>query len=43
MSLFKIHISDVAVDSTAHLQNQAPLASVVTVEVDLVMNVLVSA
>jgi hypothetical protein len=27
----------------AHLQNQAPLASVVTVEVDHVMNVLVSA
>lgn len=41
--VFKIHVSDVAVDSMEHLRSQAPLVGVVSVEVDLVMNVLVSA
>jgi hypothetical protein len=41
--VFKFHISDVVVDSMEHLKSQAPVAGVVSVEVDLVMNVLVSA
>jgi hypothetical protein len=40
--VFKCHISDVAVDSMEHLKCQASLAGVVSAEVDLVMNVLVS-
>jgi hypothetical protein len=39
----KFHISDAAVDSMDHLKSQASLVGVVIVEVDLVMNVLVSA